>query len=339
MNYIYNVVQTSGGAELKIVASVTSGALVTATKGPLSVQATSVNGTATLTVPEAGTWSVSATLNGQTTTTETVDVVDTYSASLIFIDPVLNNNSWDAIKLASDLGIASNYWSVGDRKKIVINGNMGYQSFSNYETYAYIIGFNHNASVEGGNKIHFQLGITALSGGTNIALCDSKYSSTGGNNDFVMFASSSNSSRGWTISNIRTTLGQNKTNPASTSLMAALPADLRAVLKSVDKYTVNSGTTASTTTDYLFLLSEKEVFGTISNTFADEGNYQEQYVYYSAGNSKVKYRHTTPSNTAIQWLRSRNTSNSYSYVTIIGNGNVGFATSNYSNGIAPGFCV
>ena len=46
------------GTELQIVVSVTSGATVTATKGSLSVSGTAVNGTCTLTVPEAGTWSV-----------------------------------------------------------------------------------------------------------------------------------------------------------------------------------------------------------------------------------------------------------------------------------------
>lgn len=54
------------GTELSIVVSVTSGAVVTATKGSTTVSGTSVNGTCTLIVPEAGTWSVKATLNGQT---------------------------------------------------------------------------------------------------------------------------------------------------------------------------------------------------------------------------------------------------------------------------------
>ena len=54
------------GPELQIIVTVTSGATVTATKGSLSVSGTSVNGTCTLIVPEAGTWRVSATLGGQT---------------------------------------------------------------------------------------------------------------------------------------------------------------------------------------------------------------------------------------------------------------------------------
>ena len=64
------------GPELQIIVTVKSGATVTATKGSLSVSGTSVNGTCTLTVPEAGTWSVKATLNGQTSNTQNVSVVD-----------------------------------------------------------------------------------------------------------------------------------------------------------------------------------------------------------------------------------------------------------------------
>ena len=43
------------GTELQIIVTVTSGATVTAAKGSKVVSGTSVNGTCTLTVPEAGT--------------------------------------------------------------------------------------------------------------------------------------------------------------------------------------------------------------------------------------------------------------------------------------------
>ena len=72
------------GTELQIIVTVTSGATVTATKGSLSVSGTSVNGTCTLTVPEAGTWSVKATLNGQTSNTKNITFTDRYTTSLTF---------------------------------------------------------------------------------------------------------------------------------------------------------------------------------------------------------------------------------------------------------------
>ena len=54
------------GTELQIIVSVKSGATVTAMKGSKVVSGTSVNNSCTLIVPEAGTWSVKATHNGQT---------------------------------------------------------------------------------------------------------------------------------------------------------------------------------------------------------------------------------------------------------------------------------
>ena len=77
------------GPELQIIVTVTSGATVTATKGSLSVSGTSVNGTCTLVVPEAGTWSVKATLNGQTSGTKSVSFVDICEVELQFFSATI----------------------------------------------------------------------------------------------------------------------------------------------------------------------------------------------------------------------------------------------------------
>ena len=135
------------GTELQIIVTVTSGATVTATKGSLSVSGTSVNGTCTLTVPEAGTWSVKATHNGQTSDTKSVTFTDRYAVALYFVSAVLNDNDWATIKEVSDAGQGASYWSIGDRKAVTLNGTVGQLTLSNYTTYAFIIGFNHNASV------------------------------------------------------------------------------------------------------------------------------------------------------------------------------------------------
>ena len=82
------------GTELKIIVTVTSGATVAATEGSLSVSGTSVNGTCTLTVPEEGEWTVSATLGGHTSNSNIVNVVSSYDTSLAFVSTILNDNSW-----------------------------------------------------------------------------------------------------------------------------------------------------------------------------------------------------------------------------------------------------
>ena len=185
------------GTELQIIVTVTSGATVTATKGSLSVSGTSVNGTCTLTVPEAGTWSVSATLGGQISDTKMVSITDSYAVTLFFVSSTLNNNEWSVIRSVSDAGQGANYWSIGDRKEVTLNGTVGHLSLSDYTTYAFIIGFNHNASVEGANRIHFQFAKTALSGGTDVCLCDSKYNSQVSETGYFSMNRSLTNSGGW----------------------------------------------------------------------------------------------------------------------------------------------
>lgn len=333
------------GTELSIVVTVTSGAVVTATKGSTTVSGTSVNGVCTLVVPEAGTWSVKATLGEQTSKAKNVFVVDSYAVELSFASSTLNNNEWSVIKSVSDAGQGANYWSIGDRKAVTLNGTVGKLSLSNVTTYAFIIGFNHNASVEGTNRIHFQLAKTALTGGTDVCLCDSSYNSNVSTTGYFSMNSSRTNSGGWASSQMRTNICGTSLSSYSGTIIAVIPAALRAVLKSVTKYTDNTGggsTAASAvtaTTDYFFLLSEYEVFGSISYGNTNEASKQAQYAYYSAGNSKIKYKHDGTSTAALWWLRSPNASYSYIFVRVSTDGTVGRDDAAYSLGFAPGFCV
>lgn len=336
------------GTELQIIVTVTSGATVTATKGSLSVSGTSVNGTCTLTVPEAGTWSVSATLGEQTSGTKTVSVTGSYALTLSFVSSTLNDVEWSVIKSVSDAGQGANYWSIGDRKEVTLNGTVGHLSLSNYKTYAFIIGFNHNASVEGANRIHFQLAKTALSGGTDVCFCDDQYVtdsgwSSPGAGYFVMNASNTNSG-GWKSSQMRTNICGTSLSSYYGTIIAVIPTALREVLKSVTKYTDNTGNSSAAsavtaTTDYFFLLSEFEVFGSISYGNTNEKNRQAQYAYYSAGNSKIKYKHNGTSTAADWWLRSPRASSSDIFVNVSTTEADDISAAYYSLGFAPGFCV
>ena len=77
-----------GGIELSLVISVVSGSVVTATKGGKSVTGVSVDGVCVLMVPEAGVWTVSATLGGKITPAQTIQVVDQYAAALAYGTPL-----------------------------------------------------------------------------------------------------------------------------------------------------------------------------------------------------------------------------------------------------------
>ena len=80
---------SAAGVELSLVVSVTSGAAVTATKSGKTVTGTAAGGSCVLKLPEAGTWSVSATLNGQTSNTKRKNVKDRYAVSeTLFSAPI-----------------------------------------------------------------------------------------------------------------------------------------------------------------------------------------------------------------------------------------------------------
>lgn len=245
----------------------------------------------------------------------------------------LNDMTWADIRAISDAGLASSYFNVGDRKAVTLNGTVGSLSL-NGTYYCYIIGIDHNSAIEGTNRVHFQLGKTALSGGTDVALCDSKYLNAGSDEAFRMNTESTNSS-GWNNSYMRKTIC-----PAFKNI---LPADLQNAIKSVTKYTNNTGASSeasavTATTDEIFLLSEYEVTGTIANSNTNEASKQAQYAYYAAGNSNIKYNHSSTSTAVYWWLRSPFASNPMSFVNVFESGPV-YGPASYSFGFAPAFCV
>ncbi len=60
----------------------------------------------------------------------------------------------------------------------------------------------------------------------------------------------------------------------------------------------------TSTTDYLPLLAEFEIHGARTYANSAEQNYQQQYAYYQAGNSKVHYKHNATGTAAFAWCRS-----------------------------------
>lgn len=274
------------------------------------------------------------------------------SAEFVPAQAPLDSMSWADIRKVSDAGIASKYWAVGDTKGLQINGTVGSTTI-NQKVYAFILGFDHNSAREGTNRIHFQLGKTAASGGTQICFVDSTYGSYNANNgSFTMNpasgSSSSKNAGGWNESHMRKTLlgSQNSpTSPGSKTFLAALPSDLRSAMKSVTKYSDNTGgstnaeSAITATTDYLFLLAEFEVQGARTYASQYEQNYQVQYDYYKNGNAKVFYKHNATTATAYWWLRSVRAGNAYSFCFVYTGGSAHYYLSGRSYGVAPAFCV
>lgn len=248
---------------------------IVATAGNASIVSVSVSGkTVTVTALKTGTTSITIYAKEDENYTQTGNKTCSVNAQLLPEKRPLEEMSWADIRKISDAGLTSEYWSVGDTKTITLNGTVSNVTFENLSIQVFIIGFNHNAITEGNNRIHFQIGKIS---NKLVALKPGDYTLTVGSN-FVMNKTLTNNG-GWKSSYMRNTvLGNNSTPiaPASGSFLAVLPADLRSVIKSVVKHTDNIGESTTdnpnnitATTDYLFLLSEFEVFGSIkySNTY------------------------------------------------------------------------
>ena len=247
-------------------------------------------------------------------------------------DKILNNNTWEVIKQVSDRKQGQNYWAVGDCKQITMNGKVSDGlTLTNYSAWVFIIGFNHNAEKEG-NGIAFQ-GFKATKNGTPVCLTDSGYNSEKTSGIWFNMNNTNTNSGGWQASLMRKNV--------MPLIKAAFPADLQAVIKPSTIFTTQgSGNGACTATeDDVFLLAEYEIFGSRNRASTQEPTYLKQYAYYSAGNSKVKYKHNDTSKAALWWERSPYSDYSDSFCSVSANGSADGIHADYSYGVSPAFKV
>ena len=240
--------------DLQIVITTGAGAAVTAVKDSKTVSGTAdANGNCTLTVDETGTWAVTAmTAN----ITKTADVlVGTSNLDLPMIDPVFANNTWAGIIAAVQGNAVPSTWNVGDSCNMTINN----------KTYAIdIIGKDHDDYADGSGKapLTFQMHTTYA---TQYKMNGGEYNNCGWKNCLV------------------------RTSNAFPALKKVMPAEVVAALKAVTKKTTAGGASSAidTTEDTLFLLSEIEVQGTRTFSYAGEGT---QYAYYQTEANRKKNR-------------------------------------------------
>ena len=320
----------AGGGGLELVANVADGATVTATLGSKTVTGVSSGGQARLKIPQEGKWTVSATSGMLVSVPQEISVPATIDIALVAQE--LNDTSWADIKQVSDANMGANFWSVGDCKEITMNGKVSDGlTLTNYSAWVYIIGFNHNAEREG-NGIAFQ-GFKATKNGTPVCLTDSGYNSNKTSGTWFNMNNSQASGGGWQSSRMRTAV--------MPLIKSSLPADLQSVIKTSTIYTAagtdNIACTASD--DDVFLLGEYEVFGARSNATYTEANYLKQYAYYSAGNSKVKYRHNSTGSAARWWLRSPEASSPDAFCVVDTGGDANLYVAYRSWGVSPCFKV
>ena len=70
-----------------------------------------------------------------------------------------------------------------------------------------------------------------------------------------------------------------------------------------------------------------------------EQNYQLQYDYYKAGNSKIHYKHSATGTAVVAWLRSPYCNRNNYFCDINTDGTYGYNYASWSGAVAPGFAV
>lgn len=297
-----------------LTVSTTIGAQVTITKDSWSFSATATDGTATFSIPEYGSWTAVANYDGrQGTGSIQISQITGYSLN-VYVPPesfALSTMSWEDISFWAGAGYADHF-TVGDYKSLVLSGTAGDNDirFNGQTAYATIIGINHNSSLEGNNKLHFEVSSNTSNTGTygTIRMVDS--------ND-------NNAYQGWEDSYINSTI-------LSDIYRDCLPSEVKNIIKETDKYSVGYGGIGypiEPVKSNLFILSLKEIKGT-NPTFSEEGNYQQRYVWYT-NHSVVK--------DGYYWTRS--IANTEDYYAIEDDGTTREWGTSRTAGITFCFCV
>ena len=295
---LYALSQKGSPAEVHVIAD--NGTQVTMTKGGKTLTAMVSGGEAVLYPTELGEWTIKYTFDSSQKTKqwklEVIGIVYVYPFT---IGDNLNDTDWADIDICGRLGMAQQFFKVGDSKTVNIGG-------TNYEVQ--IIGFNHDDKVSGGKAAYsFQL-VDCL-------------------NQTQQMNTSNTNTGGWNGSAMRGRMSTYKSQ---------LPAALRNVIKTVKKKSGTGGGSSSgtqQTNDDLFLLSEIEIFGTTTYSVAGEGT---QYEWYKAGNSRIK---KVNGSADFWWERSPYSGDTSIFCYVNSSGSADYGTASNSYGVSFGFCV
>lgn len=210
-----------------------------------------------------------------------------------------SDNTWEQIIAACQKKRIPSTWKVADQKAMTING-----------TYYLIdiIGFDHDEYTDGSGKAPITFQMHDCYG--------TKYAMNAGNTTVG----------GWTSCAMRST--------HLPAILSQMPTEVQNGIREVNKLTSagNQSATINTTADKLFLLSEIEIFGSVSDSMSGEGT---QYDYYKTGGSTVKKLNGSASDC---WERSPCARNFARFCRVISNGSAGSSNASFARGVAFGFC-
>ena len=211
----------------------------------------------------------------------------------------LNRTSWSDIRTVIRQGVARHYWNIGESKTITLNGRVAWYEFNHFPIRVFILGFDHGRARETGNYSNVHFGIGMSLNHTFAALCDDNYDESGAGDGFRMNLTATNAG-GWESSYMRQhVLGGDRDPgaPKENTLLAALPADLRDVMRKTTKYTDNVGginnslQSVTKTEDSLFLPGSYELATRTKSQTNFEAAYQEPYAFFQNGPGKGRIGH------------------------------------------------
>ena len=199
--------------------------------------------------------------------------------------------------------------SIGDQVTLSLNGT----------NYAFdVIGFNHDTLTTS-----TAYGANTKTGKAGITFQMHDLFAT-----YYPMNSSNTNSGGWKNSAMRTS--------TMATMKSYLPSAWQAVIKPVNKTSGTGGGSTSgteTVSDSCFLLAEIEMFGSTTYSVSGEGT---QYVYYKAGNSKVK---NLDGYAYHWWERSPYSGNGNSFCLVYMNGEAIYSNPTMKPLVAFAFCV
>ena len=205
------------------------------------------------------------------------------------------DNTWEQIIAICQKKVVPSTWKIGDQKAMMI-GSTDYL--------VDIIGINHDDYSDGSGKAPFTFQLHDCYG------------------ELKNMNSSRTNNGGWTSCVMRQT--------HLPAILSKMPTEVRNNIREVNKLTSagNQSATINTTADKLFLLSEIEIFGSVSHSKSGEGT---QYDYYKAGNSRAK-------DGADSWWERGPNGNDSTHFCFVLRGNASSSNANYATGVAFGFC-
>ena len=212
---------------------------------------------------------------------------------------IFGDNSWATIVEACKNREVPATWVVGNSKTMLINGT---------EYQIDIIGKGHDDYADGSGKAPLTFQLHDCYG------------------ELKNMNSTQTNIGGWTSCAMRQT--------HLPAILSQMPTEVQNGIREVNKLTSagSQSSTINTTADKLFLLSEIEIFGSVSYSKSGEGT---QYDYYKAGSSKVKNHNGSAS---AWWERSPSGGFSTAFCYVNSGGDAAMTGATGTHAVAFAFC-